>query len=351
MEAADKILTLEDLDVHFPIRRSVGEVLARVPGRVVRAVNGVSLSIRGGTTLGLVGESGSGKTTISRAIMGLVDKTAGDIQLLDFRLPSGLKGRDLSILRHLQMVFQNPEEALNPYLTVAETLRRPLMTLLGHSRSEAELLVGQLLKAVKLPEGYARRLPGQLSGGEKQRVAIARAFATNPNLLIFDEPVSSLDVSVQASILNLLNELQDAHLSTQLFISHDLAVVGFVADQIAVIYLGQLMEIAQAEDLFEPPYHPYTEALLSAIPLMDPDATQKQIRLEGEIPSPADTPTGCPFHTRCPRYLGDICATETPPWQEDPRGTRIFCHIPIEELVTSQTQVFALSTQQEQPDA
>ena len=181
-------------------------------------------------------------------------------------------------------------------------------------------------------------------------MAIARAFASNPDLLIFDEPVSSLDVSVQASILNLLNDLQNDHQSTQLFISHDLAVVGFVADQIAVIYLGQLMEFAVAADLFEPPYHPYTEALLSAIPLMDPEATQEQIRLTGEIPSPAAVPSGCPFHTRCPRFLGDICTTETPPWQEDPRGTRIFCHIPIEELAASQTRVFSLSNQQDRTD-
>jgi peptide/nickel transport system ATP-binding protein len=202
---------LDSLDVHFPIRRSLDEILTRAPSKTVQAVNGVNLSIPGGTTLGLVGESGSGKTTISRAIMGLVEKTGGEIQLLSFNLPSGLSGRNLDILRHLQMVFQNPEEALNPYLSVGETLRRPLMTLLGLSRREATAQVDQLLQAVQLPTEYARRLPGQLSDGEKQRVAIARAFASNPDLLIFDEPVSSLDVSVQASILNLLNELQDDH--------------------------------------------------------------------------------------------------------------------------------------------
>ncbi len=347
VEPGATALSLDGLDVHFPIRASLGEIIARSPGRSVKAVNKVNLTIPSGTTLGLVGESGSGKTTISRAIMGLVEMTAGEIHLLSLNLPSGLGGRNLELLRHLQMVFQNPEEALNPYLTVGETLRRPLIRLLGQSRAEAAAQVDQLLQAVQLPTDYSQRLPGQLSGGEKQRIAIARAFASNPDLLIFDEPVSSLDVSVQASILNLLNELQEDHQSTQLFISHDLAVVGFVADQIAVIYLGQLMEIAAAEDLFDPPYHPYTEALLSAIPLIDPDASQEQIRLEGEIPSPADMPSGCPFHTRCPRFLGEICATENPPWQKDARGTQIFCHIPIEELSASQEKVFALSNTME----
>jgi peptide/nickel transport system ATP-binding protein len=239
------------------------------------------------------------------------------------------------------MIFQNPEEALNPYLTIGESLRRPLITLRGKGPQEAERLVAELLAAVRLPASFKQRLPGQLSGGELQRVAIARAFAPNPELLVCDEPVSSLDVSVQASILNLLNELQAEHDSSLLFISHNLAVVGYLADEIAVIYLGCLMEIASAAQLFEPPYHPYTEALLASIPLVDPEAQQNHIRLEGEIPSPVEMPGGCPFHTRCPRFLGDVCVNETPPWREvKETGKRYFCHIPSEELRAVQERAF-----------
>jgi peptide/nickel transport system ATP-binding protein len=290
-----------------------------------------------------VGESGSGKTTLARAVMGLIEPTEGSIELLQVRLPARLDQRKLDTLRHLQMVFQNPEEALNPYLTVRETICRPLITLLGMSQKEANQEVARLLEAVRLPAHYAGRLPAQLSGGEMQRVAIARAFASNPDLLVCDEPVSSLDVSVQASILNLLNELQAERSNSLLFISHNLAVVGYLADQVAVIYLGHLMEMAGAAELFEPPYHPYTEALLSAIPLIDPAAEQKNIRLGGEIPSPMNIPSGCPFHTRCPRFLGPICVEETPPWQlDEASGKRYACHIPPEELRTVQERVFSM---------
>jgi peptide/nickel transport system ATP-binding protein len=295
-----------------------------------------------GKTIGLVGESGSGKTTLSRAIVGLVERTDGDMDLLDLPLPANLSKRSLDTLRHLQMVLQNPEEALNPYLSVGASLRRPLITMLNKSRKEADTEVAKLLEAVHLPVDYTQRMPNQLSGGEKQRVAIARAFATIPDLLLADEPVSSLDVSVQASILNLMNELQLEHNSTILFISHDLAVVGYLADEIAVIYLGKLMQMSPAEDLFKPPYHPYTEALLSAIPLPEPGRRQLQIHLEGEIPSPADVPPGCPFHTRCPRFLGEVCVNEEPPWQMNETGTRIFCHIPLEELRQTQENVISL---------
>lgn len=336
------ILDLENVKVHFPVSRSLGEFIRRKPAHIVRAVDGVNLELPRGKTLGLVGESGSGKTTIARAVAGLVEKTAGTIDLLEMELPASLTKRNLDVLRHLQMVFQNPEEALNPYLTIGESLRRPLVTLLKKSRKEADERIVELLKAVSLPPSYAQRLPEQLSGGEKQRVAIARAFASNPDLLICDEPVSSLDVSVQASILNLLNDLQAEHGSSMLFISHNLAVVGYLADEIAVIYLGNLMEVARSEDLFELPHHPYTEALLSAIPLADPEASQRQVRLKGEIPSPMNVPTGCPFHTRCPRYLGEICVNETPPWQVDEQtGKRYFCHIAPDELRNTQERVIS----------
>jgi peptide/nickel transport system ATP-binding protein len=236
----------------------------------------------------------------------------------------------------LQYVFQNPDEALNPHLTVGQTLSRPFVTLLGYGEEEANQKVASMLEAVSLPASYALRYPTQLSGGEKQRVAIARAFATSPDLLLADEPVSALDVSVQASILNLLHDLQDETHSALIFISHDLAVVGYLADQIAVMYLGQIMEVADAEGLFSAPMHPYTEALLSAVPQIKEAGSPPAIPLEGEVPSQINKPSGCPFHTRCPRFLGDICRTAVPPWQVTASGNRIYCHIPLDDLATAQ---------------
>jgi peptide/nickel transport system ATP-binding protein len=315
------------------------ETIQKAPPRKVRAVNRVDLAIPPGKTLGLVGESGSGKTTLARAVVGLVAKTGGEVEFLSAPLPENLSQRDLGTLSQLQMVFQNPEQAFNPYLTVGESLSRPLVRLVGLDRRQVERRVAELLESVRLNPEYAARYPGQLSGGELQRVAIARAFAANPELLICDEPVSSLDVSVQAAILNLLNDLQVRHDNSLLLISHDLAVVGYLADEIAVIYLGHLMEVASAAELFDPPFHPYTEALLSAIPDIDPAHHVKPTRLTGEIPKPTDLPTGCPFHTRCPRFLGRICVEETPPWQTVPgRSNRIFCHIPLEELSAMQSK-------------
>lgn len=343
LAGAAPTLEVDRVETRFPGRRSPGEWLRRAPLRQLRAVADVSLSILPGQTLGLVGESGSGKTTLARTIMGLVSSARGRIDLLGAPLPPELSRRKVETLRQLQMVFQNPEEALNPNLTIGASLREPLMTLLGQSPRQASAAAGRLLEAVGLPAGYAERRPNQLSGGELQRVAIARAFASNPALLIGDEPVSSLDVSVQASILNLLNELQAEHHTSLLFISHDLAVVGYLADSVAVIYLGQLMEVAATADIFAPPYHPYAEALLSAIPLADRGAAQRSIRLEGDIPSPLAVPSGCPFHTRCPRFLGDICVQQTPPWRlQAETGKRVFCHIPLDELARSQARVFTL---------
>jgi peptide/nickel transport system ATP-binding protein len=330
-------LELKNLSVSFPIQRSVNEVLRGKPTKAVEAVSEINLEIPPGSTLGLVGESGSGKTTIARSIMGLQEISTGSIELHQVKLPDNLSKRDLETLRQLQIVFQNPSEALNPHITIGETLQRPFIRLLGLSKSDAEKKVENLLAAVHLPAAYARRLPGQLSGGEIQRTALARAIASNPDLLILDEPISSLDVSVQAAMLNLVGELQDHHHNSLLFVSHNLAVIGYIADQTAVIYVGSLMEVSGQGDLFNPPHHPYTEALISAIPQIDPDRNNTPIHLDGDIPDPADIPGGCPFHTRCPRFLGEICATTTPPWQIDP-GTnkRIFCHIPLEDLSAAQ---------------
>jgi peptide/nickel transport system ATP-binding protein len=327
-ETATPVLHVEDLQVAF-----------MMPGGTVQAVRGVDIQTTSGRTLGVVGESGSGKSSLARAVIGLVHPKAGKIDLLGIQLPKRLTHRNREMLSHLQMVFQNPEEALNPYLTVGESLSRPLITLRGAKPIDAKDQVGELLAAVRLPLDYADRLPSQLSGGEKQRVAIARAFASQPELLLADEPVSALDVSVQAAILNLLADLQIERQTSLLFIAHDIAVVGYLADEIAVMYLGQIMQTSPAETIFDTPYHPYTEALLSSVPPPDPFVKQERIRLEGELPSAVNPPTGCPFHSRCPRFLGDICVQQTPPWREAKDGKRIFCHIPLEDLMRDQTPV------------
>jgi peptide/nickel transport system ATP-binding protein len=340
---AETTLELQGVRVHFPQRRSLLDWVAGRAVTPVRAVDGVGLSIRRGDVVGLVGESGSGKTTLVRAVLGLIEPTEGELRLFNASLPPRLDQRDLATLRLMQMVFQDPQEALNPYQSVGEIIGRPLIRLGGLSRSQARQRAEELLDAVQLSSAFAGRMPGKLSGGEKQRVAIARAFASDPSLLIADEAVSGLDVSVQASILNLLQSLQGKQDNAVLFISHDLAVVAHVSDQIAVIYLGRLMEWTPAESLLEPPYHPYTEALLSAIPLMDPDAEQVQLRLEGEVPSPVDVPGGCPFHTRCPRFLGEICVQEEPPWRTTASGKGYFCHIEEEHLLRAQERVVQFS--------
>jgi len=297
-------------------------------------VDGVSVQIGRGRTLGLVGESGSGKTTLARCIVGLAERSSGDVTLLDLPLARALNQRDPATLRRLQMVFQNPDEALNPYRTVGQTLTRTLSRLAGLGKAAAQQRAGQLLTAVKLDASYLDRLPGQLSGGEKQRVSIARAFASQPDLLLFDESVSALDVSVQAAILNLLNELQAEGQTAFLFISHDLAVVSYLADDVAVMYLGQVVEAGATAHIFQPPHHPYTAALLSAIPVLDPAVQRERIHLEGDTPgaSAAAMPSGCRFHTRCPRYLGDLCVQQDPPWQDAGDGHWIRCHLTVEEL-------------------
>ncbi len=341
-----KVLELKELSVIFTGNRTLLEAIRGRAARRVHAVDGVDLTINRRQTLGLVGESGSGKTSLARAAVGLVTPSSGEIELLGDPLPPKLSQRQIDTLQLVQYVFQNPEEALNPFLTVGETLRRPLMTLLRQSKADAETGAVQLLAAVGLPPEYMRVLPGRLSGGEKQRVAIARAFAAAPDLLLADEPVSALDVSVQASILNLLSELQGQNDSAMLFISHDLAVVGYLADKIAVMYAGALMEVAATADLFTPPYHPYTEALLSAVPVADPAAPRRVIRLEGDATRHTNVPTGCRFHPRCPRYLGDICRDVEPPWQVTEQGDRIYCHIPLSELRSQQSEFWQVEEEQ-----
>ncbi len=254
------------LKVHFTPSQSIVAWLRRQPHRQIKAVDGVSLNLNSGRTLGLVGESGSGKTTLARALLGLTPPTSAEVRLFGVPLAPRLGDRPRSSLSRLQIVFQNPQEALNPYLTVEQSLVQPLRRLRHLPMGAANRAVDDLLRAVELQPEYRFRLPSQLSGGEKQRVAIARAFAAQPDLLVADEPVTSLDVSVQASILKVLHELQVERQTGYLFISHNLAVVGFLSDWVAVIYLGELMEVGPAEAIFDPPYHPYTEAFFRPCP-------------------------------------------------------------------------------------
>jgi peptide/nickel transport system ATP-binding protein len=300
--------------------------------QVVRAVDDISIRIRGSFTMGIVGESGCGKTTFARCVAGLEEATAGHFELEGQAMPGSVARRAPALLKKIQMVFQNPDASLNPQYTVGQSVARPLAMLRRVPRAEIAQRTRDLFRAVNLPEDYVDRLPHELSGGEKQRVAIARAFAADPALMICDEPISSLDVSVQASLMNLLIELQESKGTSYLFISHDLAAVLHVSDWIAVVYLGRLWEVGPADAVFAPPFHPYTEALLSALPVPDPDVRQDRIRLEGSVPSAVNIPSGCRFHTRCPRKMGPICESEEPPWQDAGADHRICCHIPLAEL-------------------
>ena len=300
----------------------------------MRAVDDVSITIKERSTFGLVGESGSGKTTLARCIVALADADDGTMTLAEIPLSSHLRQRDTQSLRNLQMIFQSAGEALNPFQSIGQALARPLRLLVEPKLSEAEIQqrVVDLLAALRMTPDYANRYPEELSGGEKQRVAIARAFASNPALIVADEPTSSLDVSVQAVILNLLKDLRAEKGASYLFISHDLDVIAYLADWIAVMYLGQIVEEGPNEAVYNPPLHPYTEALLAAVPNPDPSQSQHEIRLEGDVPSARDIPSGCRFHTRCPRFLGDICVEKEPPWRDAGEGHFIRCHIPIDEL-------------------
>ena len=303
----------------------------------VKAVDGVSFQVPKGLTLGVVGESGCGKSTLVKTIIGLEETTGGKAEFMGFDISRKVSRRDLDIIKELQMVFQNPDATLNPTYSVGQQIERPLRRFKLAPSNKVREEVVRLLRAVKLDEHYYTRLPRQLSGGEKQRVGIARAFAGHPDLVLADEPVSALDVSVQAAVLNLLLEIQRQHGTTMIFISHDLSVVRFMADYIAVMYLGQIVEMGPADAIYKPPYHPYTESLLAAVPIPDPDVEQKHIRLEGSVPSPLNPPSGCRFHTRCPRRPllpngGQICEQQIPPWQDAGGGHRIFCHIPLEQL-------------------
>ena len=297
----------------------------------IKALGGVSAVLWPGETLGLVGESGSGKTTFARTLLGIVEPTSGTVEIDGREMPAKLAERSAKDVAALQIVFQNPDSALNRRHTVRRMLKRTLAKLANIGGGAAERRAQELVDSVRLPERALSSRPTGLSGGQKQRVAIARAFAGDPRLVVCDEPTSALDVSVQAAILNLLVDLQTSNRTSYVFISHDLGVVRYLSDRIAVLYLGRLMELGPAETVFAPPHHPYTEALLSAVPTMEGEQRER-IELEGEIPSAADPPSGCVFHTRCPRKVGEICEQEEPPLAEVEPEHFMRCHIPVDEL-------------------
>ncbi len=329
--ASNTLVDVRDLKMYFPLTRGI--VLQRVVG-YVRAVDGVSFSIERGKTLGLVGESGSGKTTIGRTIVRLYKPTGGEIMFGDVDLAT-LKGESLRQMRQrVQMVFQDPFASLNPRFTIGSLIAEPMHIYKVASHKEIRDRTSELLRVVGLRAEYIDRYPHEFSGGQRQRIAVARALSINPEFVIADEPVSALDVSIRAQVLNLLQNLQERFNLTYLFVSHDLSVVRHVADRIAVMYLGKIVEMSDRDELYRAPKHPYTRALLSAVPIPDPqiEKHRQRIILSGDQPSPIKLPSGCRFHTRCP-MAQDICR-EIEPVFEAKEGREHFAACHFSEKVT-----------------
>lgn len=317
------LLKVENLKMHFPIlagvfRRQVG---------AVKAVDGVSFNIHRGETLGLVGESGCGKSTTGRAILQLYEPTEGNVYFGDVDLAS-LRGEEMRRLRsEMQMIFQDAYSSLNPRMAIGDIIKEPMKIFKTASGKEADERVDYLLEVVGLSKRYRDRFPHEFSGGQRQRIGVARALALNPKLIVLDEPISALDVSVQAQVINLFEDLQEQFGLTYLFIAHDLSVVRHISDRVAVMYLGRFVELTDKNSLYEKPLHPYTQGLLSAVPIPDPVVEEKRQRiiLEGDVPSPANPPSGCNFRTRCP--LADtLCAEQQPEWREVFPGHYVACH-------------------------
>lgn len=338
--SADTFITrVKNLKVYYSQKSgSLKGMLGLEEKSFVKAVDDVSVNVPNGAVLGVVGESGCGKSSFVKGLIGLEPITEGDASLLSFDITKPVAERSEDLIKELQMVFQNPDSTLNPSFTVGQQIARPIKRFKTASDGDIEREVKELLRSVKLDSYYYDRYPRQLSGGEKQRVGIARALASRPSMVICDEPVSALDVSVQAAVLNLLNEIKDELGTTMIFIAHDLSVVRFISDFIAVMYLGKIVEFGSVKRIYPPPYHPYTEALLSAVPVPDPVVSRRKfVRLSGDVPSAIDPPSGCRFHTRCPRRNmlpdnGKICEEQEPPWQKGVGTHKIMCHIPLEQL-------------------
>jgi len=319
-KSPSSILSARNLKVHYPLRRDFWSV---TPHRVLKAVDGVSLELGAGEVLGLVGESGCGKSSLGRALMRLIEPTEGTLSILGTNFLN-LKGRALREFRkNIQMVFQDPYASLNPRMTVGDTLREPLQVHFQLSAQERDKKVAATLEKVGLSLGSLKKYPHEFSGGQRQRIAIARALILDPQILIADEPVSSLDVSVQAQVLNLLKEIQKNLGLSMIFISHNLSVVKYLCDRIAVMYLGKIVEMAPRQELFQHPLHPYTKALLSAVPIPDPklERERKRIEIQGEVPSAENPPKGCAFHTRCP-LVQPGCLEQEPLLEPRPSSSR-----------------------------
>ncbi|MEO1110487.1 MAG: oligopeptide/dipeptide ABC transporter ATP-binding protein [Pseudomonadota bacterium] len=326
------LMQIRDLHLRFPISRSIGDVVARRPGREVKALNGVSLDLIRGETLGVVGESGCGKSTLARCIVRLHTPSDGSIRFEGQDVFDGGYKADRSYNRRVQMMFQDPYSSLNPRMTTGQILAEALSV--HNMRPEAQIpgRIAELLDLVRLPQDAQAKLPHEFSGGQRQRIAIARALAVEPEVLIADELVSALDVSVQAQVVNLLLDLQRELDLTILFVAHDLRLVRHVSNRVAVIYLGRIVEIGDSETLFSAPSHPYSQALLSAAPSLNPDDKGAVKRLEGELPSPLNMPSGCPFHVRC-QHATDLCKTDTPALQSFEGRGEVACHH-VEEINT-----------------
>ncbi|OIK10088.1 dipeptide ABC transporter ATP-binding protein [Bacillus sp. MUM 13] len=316
------LVKVENLKKHFPIK---GGLLGKNVGEV-KAVDGVSFFIKKGETLGLVGESGCGKSTTGRMLLRLLEPSEGKIYFEGRDITTLSQGEMRKMRREMQMVFQDPFASLNPRHTVEKILEEPLIVHGTADKKERKRRVKELLEIVGLSSYHAKRYPHQFSGGQRQRIGIARALAVNPKLIIADEPVSALDVSIQSQVLNLLQDLQKEFDLTYLFIAHDLGVVRHISDRVGVMYLGHIVELADSEMLYRNPLHPYTQALLSAVPIPDVDYKKERVLLQGDVPSPSNPPKGCPFHTRCPNAM-EVCSTAKPVMQEIETGHYAACHL------------------------
>ena len=318
------ILRVQNLVKHFPI---TGGLLGRVIDRV-HAVDGVSFDLAAGETLGVVGESGCGKSTTGRCILRLIEPTSGEVWFEGKSVTKASKTELRALARDMQIIFQDPYASLNPRMTVSAIIGEALtIHKLTKTPQEYEARIVQLLQTVGLNADHMRRYPHEFSGGQRQRIGIARALAVNPKLLVCDEAVSALDVSIQAQVINLLEDLQEQFKLTYVFIAHDLSVVEHISDRVAVMYLGRIVELAPAQALYISPLHPYTEALLSAVPIPDPSIKRRRIMLQGDVPSPINPPSGCHFHTRCPIAQKPLCNTETPLLKQTGDGHFVACHL------------------------